>query len=85
MKGMILGYRRGRKTQKTNQMIIQVTGVESREKASSLIGKKVKYTTESKKIIGGEVTRVHGGKGLVIARFDKGLPGQSFNKDIEIA
>ena len=85
MKGIILGYRRGRKTQKTNQMIIQVNGVENKDKASALIGKKVKFTTESKKTIDGEVTRIHGGKGLVVARFVKGLPGQSFNKEVEIA
>lgn len=84
MKGQILSYRRGRKTQTTNQLIIRVSSSETREKAKGLIGKKVTFTTSGKKKIQGEITRAHGGKGLVVARFEKGLPGQAFNKNVDI-
>ena len=84
MKGQILSYRRGRKTQTTNQMIIKIPGSETREKAKALIGKKVTFTTSGKKKIQGKITRAHGSKGLIVARFEKGLPGQSFNKNVDI-
>ena len=41
MEGTIASFRRGRSTQKDNQMIIVVKGVETKEKAESLVGKKV--------------------------------------------
>ena len=84
MQGIIKNYRRGRKTQRPNQIIILVEGISSRAKASSLIGKKAKWKTSSGKIIPGKITRVHGDKGAVIARFLKGLPGQCIGTKIRI-
>ncbi len=73
MNGVITSYRRGRGTQKGNQMIIMP---EDASKSKSLIGKKVTYKTKTKEIIG-KVTSLHGNKGAVRALFEKGMPGQS--------
>ena len=82
MKARITHYRRGRKTQYKYQMIIEVDGVETIEKANELMGKTVVYTTESGKTINGEVTRVHGAKGKIVARFERGLPGQAIGREV---
>jgi len=86
MEGMILSYRRGRRHQRPNQTLVEVNGYDTREKANELIGKKTVFKTSAKqpREIKGEITRVHGGKGVVIARWEKGMPGQSFNKKVEI-
>lgn len=84
MKGKIVNYRGGQRTQKTNQMIIAPEGCENKEQAEKLLGKKVEWTTPSGKKIEGKVSRVHGRKGAVVASFDKGLPGQSLGTEVEI-
>ncbi|MEW6295984.1 MAG: 50S ribosomal protein L35ae [Candidatus Diapherotrites archaeon] len=84
MHGIIKNFRGGRKTQRPNQIIIYVEGIDSRAKASSLIGKKAKWKTSSGKIIAGKVTRVHGDNGAVIARLTKGLPGIAIGTKIRI-
>ncbi len=84
MKGKVMNYRGGRRTQKTNQMIIAPERSSSKDDASKLIGKKVEWTTPSGKKINGEISRIHGGKGYIIARFEKGLPGQSLGTEVDI-
>ncbi len=83
MEGIIINYRRGRKTQTTNQMIIIVPGVD-KKKAESLVGKKVSYLCEGKNktTITGTVSAVHGNKGAVRAIFEKGMPGQAIGGKI---
>ena len=85
MEGIIVNYRRGRKTQKTNQMIILVPGYD-KEKAQKLVGKEVVYTIEGKqkKQIKGKITSVHGNKGAVRALFERGMPGQAIGQKIEV-
>lgn len=79
MEGIIVNYRRGRKTQTTNQMIILVKEVESKESAGKLVGKTVTYVCDGKlkKEISGKVSAVHGSKGAVRVHFEKGMPGQA--------
>jgi len=82
-KGRILNYRQGRHTIYHNQLILDI-GSESKEKANRTLGKKVIFTTVSGKQIHGVISRVHGNKGRVIARFTKGLPGQALGKTVKI-
>lgn len=84
MEGIIINYRRGRRTQTTNQMVIAVPGVDSKEKAESLVGKTVVYTCEGKnqKEIKGTVKAAHGSKGAVRALFETGMPGQAIGGKI---
>lgn len=80
MKGVITSYRRGRRTQTGNQMIVLPEDV---SKSKSLIGKKVVYKTKTKEIVG-KVTALHGSKGAVRVLFEKGMPGQSLTGEVII-
>lgn len=86
MEGIIINYRRGRKTQTTNQMIVQVPEVDTKEKAEKLIGKSVVYTCvgKDKKEITGKVTFAHGSKGAVRILFEKGMPGQAIGQKVRL-
>lgn len=84
MKATIMNYRGGKRTQNTNEMILEVDGVGSKEDAKKILKKKVEWTTPSGKKMMGEVSKLHGGKGCVIARFEKGLPGQAIGTQAEV-
>lgn len=86
MEGVIINFRRGRKTMYTNQMILEVEGYDGREKSGELVGKKVVWTAsgKKKKQLKGEIRAVHGNKGAVRAKFDTGMPGQSVGTKVEI-
>lgn len=87
MEGTIVNFRRGRKTQKSNQMIIEVDGIDTKEKASSLLGKTVIWQTPSekeKREIKGKVTKEHGNSGALKVHFEKGMPGQSVGTKVKI-
>ena len=86
MQGTIVNFRRGRRTQKMNQMIILVEGTDSKEKAEKLVGKIVKWNApgKQKKIISGKISAPHGGKGSLRVLFEKGMPGQSIGQKVEI-
>lgn len=79
MEGIIVNYRRGRKTQTTNQMIVLVKDVESKESAEKLVGKSATYVCDgkAKKQIKGVVSSAHGSKGALKVHFEKGMPGQA--------
>jgi len=86
MEAVIVNYRRGKKTQKSNQMIIQVNGVDSKEKATALKGKTVIWQTPSKtkKEIRGKISKEHGNNGAVRAIFETGMPGQSLGQKVTV-
>jgi len=85
MEGVIINYRRGRKTQTPNQMVIMVPGMD-KEKATALVGKEVVFTCEgkAKKQIKGKITSAHGNNGAVRALFETGMPGQAIGQKIEV-
>lgn len=85
MEAIIINFKRGRKTQTTNQMIIQALGVD-KQKAESLVGKKVVYTCEGKdkKQITGEIRSAHGNSGAMRVLFEKGMPGQAIGQKVEV-
>jgi len=84
MKATILNYRGGRHTQKTNQLVVEVDGVKSKEEARGILGKKIEWTTPSGNKISGTVSKVHGSKGCVLTKFEKGLPGQALGTESEV-
>ncbi|MBW2988915.1 50S ribosomal protein L35ae [Candidatus Woesearchaeota archaeon] len=84
MEGVIKNFKRGRKTQTTNQMIVVVKNVESREKASELVGKKVTWKSPAGKEIKGEVRSAHGNSGALRVLFERGMPGQSISNKVVI-
>ena len=85
MEGIINHYRQNRHRQYTTHMIVSVEGVDSREKAEGLVGKKVTFTTETGKKIIGEIKSAHGNRGSVRAIFERGLPGQSLGSTVQVA
>ncbi|MBS3119732.1 50S ribosomal protein L35ae [Candidatus Woesearchaeota archaeon] len=82
--GKITSYRRGKHTQYTNQMVLQVRGIDSLEKAQGLVGKGVIWTSPAKKNLVGRITRTHGTNGALLARFQIGMPGQSLGQNVRI-
>ena len=84
MKGTIMNYRQSVHRQTTNQMIVAPEGVSDREKAASLVGKKVVWKSPAGKELTGEVRAAHGSKGAVRVLFSTGMPGQSLAGTVEI-
>ena len=85
MKAIIVHFRRGRTTQHESQMIIKAEDVDTTEKARSLIGRKVTWKSVRGKEIKGTVLATHGRLGQVRAKFERGMPGQSLGKFVEIS
>ena len=85
VKAIIMAYRGSHKTQDTKRMILKPEGSNSKETAGKFVGKHAVFKTPSGKEIKGIITKIHGGNGAVLVRFDdKGLPGQSLGKQIQI-
>jgi len=83
IKGIIVNNRIGPKTQRPKEYIIQFTHINSVSEASRLIGRKVVWKNGENRIIG-KIVDLHGKKGLVRARFRKGLPGQALGTTVEL-
>lgn len=79
-----MNFRSSRHRQVNNQMILKVEGVESKEEAEKLVGKSVTFTTDGGNEIKGNIRAAHGNKGVVRALFEKGMPGQSLTKKVNI-
>lgn len=84
MDATIVSYRRGKRTQNTNQMVLDPKDSNSKEDAEKLVGKKVEWTTESGKKMEGTVSKPHGSNGAVLAQFRPGLPGQAIGTKAKI-
>ena len=86
MEGVIVSFRRGRRTQNTSQMIIQVSGTDTKEKAEKLVGKTITWQApgKNKKVLKGKISAPHGSKGVVRAIFETGMPGQSLGKKVKV-
>ncbi len=82
--GKVIQFRRGRKTVHERHFLIEIPGVDSREKAEKFQGKDVEWKSPAGKIIKGKIAAAHGTKGVVRAIFEKGLPGQSITTKVEI-
>ena len=85
VEGIIVNYRRGRKTQTTNQMIVIIPDFD-KAKSEKLVGKTAVYSCEGKNNtqIKGTVSSVHGNKGAIRILFEKGMPGQAIGGKISI-
>ena len=65
-------------------MILLVQGISNKEKAASLIDKKVTWKSPSGKEILGKIASSHGNKGAVRVIFEKGMPGQAIGQKVTI-
>ena len=84
MKARIVNYRQGRHTQTTNQMVLKVEGVSSRDAAAKLVGKSVSWKSPAGKELKGKISAVHGNSGAVRSIFDTGMPGQAVGQKVTI-
>ena len=84
MEATIINFRGGVHTQKGNQMIASVKEVADKEKAASLIGKKVTWANSKGNAIIGKVASAHGNSGAIRIIFEKGMPGQSIGSKVKI-
>ena len=69
---------------RSNQMVVQVNGIDDKEKASKLVGKKVVWKTSAGKQMIGQITNIHGNSGALRVRFGTGMPGQSIGTKVAI-
>lgn len=83
MQGIIINYRTGPKNQKSKECLIEFSHVKSASEASRLIGRKVAWKAGKNRIVG-KIVALHGKKGLVRARFRKGVPGQALGTTVEL-
>ena len=83
MKAKVIQFRRGLKRIHERHFILDVD-VKSREDAGKFVGKDVEWTSPAGKKIKGKISSAHGNKGLVRAIFEKGLPGQARNDEVEV-
>lgn len=94
-RAVFLGYRRGISLQNTNQHLLRVEGVKSREDAKWYLGKRVAYVYRGKTVnkeagktknrsIQGKIVSVHGNNGVVRATFHHNLPGQAAGKLVRV-
>jgi large subunit ribosomal protein L35Ae len=83
-KAIVVQFRRGRRTVKPKHFLIEVEGIDSKEKAEKLVGKIVSWTSTGKepKVISGKVAKAHGNNGVIRAIFEKGLPGQAIGTEV---
>jgi len=84
MKAILLGFRRGRHHQNPSQLLLEVKGCDSRAKAALYIGKRVLWASPAGKKIYGKIMTPHGSKGVLRAKFSRGLPGEALTKSVEI-
>ncbi|MFH1649883.1 MAG: 50S ribosomal protein L35ae [Candidatus Woesearchaeota archaeon] len=83
MDGQITNYKMARHHTTGNQMIVQIPGVDSKEKAEKYVGKKVTWNSGKKDIVG-EVRSAHGNKGCLRVLFETGMPGQAIAGKVKV-
>lgn len=81
--GRIMNYRIGIRTQMPKWCLIQITGEDSVSKAGRLVGRKVILNFEKNEFIG-KVVSLHGKKGVVTAKFRKGVPGKAVGAIVQL-
>ena len=82
-KGKVISFRRSIKHLIKRHFILDV-GAKNKEEARKFIGKEVKWKSSAGRAIEGKISGSHGNKGLVRAIFEKGLPGQAMNTEVEV-
>jgi large subunit ribosomal protein L35Ae len=81
--GTIVNYRIGIRTQMPNWCLIQINGENSVSKSGQLIGRKVILKYENNEFVG-KIMDLHGKKGVVTARFHRGVPGLAIGSTVEV-
>ncbi len=80
--GRIVNYRVGIRTQMSHECLVEFTGL-SAAQAGQLLGKKVRWKSSKKDIVG-KIVGFHGKNGALKVKFKKGVPGQALGTNIEL-
>ena len=83
MKAKIIQFRRGLKRIHERHFIVDVNA-KSKEEAKKFVGKTLEWKSPGGKLIKGRIAASHGNKGMVRAIFEKGLPGQAKNDEVDM-
>jgi large subunit ribosomal protein L35Ae len=78
-----MNYRIGIRTQSSRECLIQFANVNSAAQAGQLLGQKVVWKGENKKLIG-KIVGFHGKNGAVRVKFKRGVPGQALGTTVEL-
>ena len=81
--GIIVNYRIGPRTQRSRECILKFVNVRSSSEGARLIGRKITCSVGEHKIRG-KIVALHGRRGLVRARFRKGVPGEALGTRVQI-
>jgi len=84
MEGVIVNFRGSRRVKKGNHMIVHISSVDTKEKASKLVGKKVVWKTSAGKQMTGKIAAAHGNSGALRVIFETGMPGQSIGTKVAV-
>lgn len=84
MEARISAFRGTHRKKSSNHMIVNIPSVDSREKAQSLVGKTVVWTSPAKKQLKGKVASAHGNSGALRVIFETGMPGQSLGTEVSV-
>ena len=84
VRGRIVNYRTGPKSQTSKECLVELETVTSGSLAGKLVGQKVTWTNGSTKFVG-KIMGAHGGNGMVRVRFAHGVPGQAIGSRVELA
>jgi len=83
-KGIFVSYRRGKYTQKNNQILIRIEEINNRNDAARFIGMEVIWKNQKGTALLGKIVGVHGKGGTLKATFKKSPPGQAIGDELII-
>jgi large subunit ribosomal protein L35Ae len=78
-----MNCRIGVRTQTPHECLIQFDNVGTKAQAGKFIGQKVLWKSGNSRL-GGQIIGFHGRKGVVVAKFKKGVPGQAIGIAVEL-
>ncbi|MCO5611700.1 hypothetical protein L7F22_065958 [Adiantum nelumboides] len=92
VRGVILGYKRGKSNQYPSTSLLQIEGVNTTEEVNWYLGKRVAYVYKAKtkkngtlyRSIWGRITKPHGNSGVVRGKFRKNLPPSSLGGRVRV-
>lgn len=84
MHARLISFRTARRHQQMRHMLLEIEGCDTRAKAARHIGSRVVWTTPAKRKIYGKIVSPHGNRGVMRARFSKGLPGDALTTSVEV-
>ena len=82
LQGVVTSYRRGKHLQHPNEVLLLFDAVKTGAAAATLVGRKVKWTSENGREFMGKVLGPHGNSGAVRAKFRTNLPGQAIGTPV---